>query len=129
MRIGQLAERAKTRPSTLRYYEKRGLLQPPDRTSAGYRSYTEESVRRLQFIARARAAGFTLSQTAAILRIRDAGDTPCGHVRDLLGRRLSQLDEQIERLRLLRATIVQLRENASDERAQNCTPEDICSLL
>ncbi|GAA3919895.1 heavy metal-responsive transcriptional regulator [Microbacterium invictum] len=129
MRIGELAERAKTRPSTLRYYEERGLLQPPGRTPAGYRSYGEESVRRLQFIDRARAAGFTLTQTAAILQIRDAGHSPCTHVRDLLDRRLTEVDEQIEQLRLLRANIVELREGADDVRAQICTPDDVCSFL
>lgn len=129
MRIGELAERARTRPSTLRYYEERGLLQPPDRTPAGYRSYSEESVRRLEFIDRARAAGFTLAHTAEILQVRDAGDSPCTHVRDLLDRRLFQLDEQIEQLRLLRANIVELQERAVDERAQTCNPDAICSFL
>ena len=47
MRIGELAEKARTRPSTLRYYEERGLLQPPERTPAGYRSYGDETVQRL----------------------------------------------------------------------------------
>ena len=129
MRVGELAERARTRPSTLRYYEERGLLQPPDRTPAGYRRYSEESVRRLEFIDRARAAGLTLSQTATILQIRDAGHAPCTHVRDVLDSRLFQLDEQIEQLRLLRANIVELREAADDERAQECTPDNICSFL
>ncbi len=44
MRIGELAEKARTTTSTLRYYEERGLLPQPERTPTGYRSYMSESV-------------------------------------------------------------------------------------
>ena len=96
MRIGELAEKARTRPSTLRYYEERGLLQPPERTPAGYRSYGDETVQRLEFIDRARAAGLTLAQTAEILDVRDTGGSPCAHVLDLLDHRPMANDEQRE---------------------------------
>ncbi|HAS32226.1 MAG: heavy metal-responsive transcriptional regulator [Microbacterium sp.] len=129
MRIGELANKTKTRPSTLRYYEERGLLQPPDRTPGGYRSYGEESVARLEFISRARAVGLTLAQTAKILDVRDAGGSPCGHVRDLLDRRLVEIDEQVAQLRLLRASIAELREHAQQTPPETCTPESICQYL
>lgn len=77
MRIGELAEKARTTTSTLRYYEERGLLPQPERTTTGYRSYGDESVQRLEFIDRARAAGLTLAQTAEILNVRDSGQSPC----------------------------------------------------
>lgn len=80
MLIGELAEKAGTRPSTLRYYEERGLLPPAVRTASGYRSYDDGAVQRLQFIDRARAAGLTLAQIAKILDVRDAGGSPCAHV-------------------------------------------------
>ncbi|MCT1478757.1 heavy metal-responsive transcriptional regulator [Microbacterium sp. p3-SID336] len=129
MRIGELAEKAKTRPSTLRYYEERGLLRQPERTPAGYRSYGEESVRRLEFIDRARAAGLTLAQTAQILDVRDAGRSPCGHVRDLLDRRLLEIDEQLEQLQLLRSSIDELRAQADATADEACTPESVCRYL
>lgn len=129
MRIGELAEKAKTRPSTLRYYEERGLLRRPERTPAGYRSYGDESIRRLEFIDRARAAGLSLAQTAQILDIRDAGRSPCGHVRELLDRRLVEIDEQLERLQLLRANIVEVRTQASAAADMACTPDSVCSFL
>ncbi len=129
MRIGELAERMKTTPATLRYYEERGLLQPPERTAAGYRAYSDDIVLRLQFIDRARAAGLTLSQTAKILGLRDAGHSPCTHVRDLLDQRLVQVDEQIAQLRLLRASIAELRSNAARTPAAACTPESVCRYL
>ena len=129
MLIGELAEKAGTRPSTLRYYEERGLLPPAVRTASGYRSYDDGAVQRLQFIDRARAAGLTLAQTAEILEVRDAGGSPCGHVRDLLDRRLVEIDEQLEHLRLLRTSVAELRANAAQTSPEACTPESICRYL
>lgn len=129
MRIGELAEKARTRPSTLRYYEERGLLQPPARTPSGYRSYSDEVVQRLAFIDRARAAGLTLAQTAAILDIRDEGRSPCAHVQNLLDQRLADIDEQLGQLQVLRASIIELRGHAAQTPPETCTPESICKYL
>ena len=129
MRIGELAAKTRTRPSTLRYYEERGLLRPPQRTAAGYRSYGHEAVQRLAFIDRARAAGLTLRQTAEILDVRDAGGSPCAHVRDLLDRRLVEIDEQLAQLRLLHASIAELRARAAQTPPEACQPESICRYL
>jgi len=129
MRIGELAARTKMTTTTLRYYEERGLLQRPERTAAGYRTYSEDIMSRLQFIDRARAAGLTLSQTATILGLRDAGRSPCTHVQELLDERLVQIDEQISQLRLLRSSIAKLRSNAAQTTAEACTPESVCRYL
>ena len=129
MRIGELAEKARTRPSTLRYYEERGLLRRPERTVTGYRSYGDEAVQRLEFIDRARAAGLTLAQTAEILDVRDGGGSPCAHVRDLLDRRLVEIDEQLKQLRVLRTSVAELRAHASQMPPEACTPESICRYL
>ena len=129
MRIGELAEKARTRPSTLRYYEERGLLRPAERTPAGYRSYGGETVQRLEFIGRARAAGLTLAQTGEILDVRDAGRSPCAHVQDLLDRRLVEIDEQLEQLHALRGSIVELRAHAAATASEPCTPDSICHYL
>lgn len=129
MRIGELADKMQTRPSTLRFYEQRGLLHPPTRTPAGYRDYPKAALPRLEFIARARTAGLSLSQIAAVLTVRDSGSAPCAHVRDLLDRKLADLDRQLEQLQLLRTRIRKLRARATARAAQACSPESICNLL
>lgn len=88
MRIGELAETAGATTKTLRFYEDQGLLPPAERTPAGYRDYTLEAVARIHFIHRGQAAGLTLAQIKQILDIRDHGQAPCEHVRDLLDVRL-----------------------------------------
>lgn len=60
--IGGLADRAGVHVETIRYYERRGLLAEPERTAAGYRMYDDQHVWRLEFIARAKQLGFTLTE-------------------------------------------------------------------
>ena len=101
----------------------------PTYTSARTPTYTWGRTPTLEFIDRARAAGLTLAQTAEILEVRDAGGSPCGHVRDLLDRRLVEIDEQLEHLRLLRTSVAELRANAAQTSPEACTPESICRYL
>lgn len=60
MRIGEIAALAGVPTATVRYYERRGLIAAPARSRAGYRQYGLETARRLRFIKRAQALGFTL---------------------------------------------------------------------
>ena len=89
------------------------LRVPAARTAGGYRSFTPESIARLDFIRRGRAAGLTLAQIREVLRIRDAGDAPCQHVRGLLAERLAGLDAQIAALQDLRDTVSQLHDGVA----------------
>ena len=64
--IGRLAEAAGVHVETVRYYERRGLLEQPAR-GHGYREYSADDVWRLQLIARAKSLGFTLAEIAELL--------------------------------------------------------------
>jgi len=129
MRIGELADAASTTAKTLRFYEEQGLLPAAERTPAGYRDYTPEAIARLDFIRRGQAAGLTLAQIRQILDIRDGGDQPCEHVRDLLDHRLTDLDAQIAQLTALRETITQLRDEAANAEPETCPADQVCRYL
>ena len=129
MRIGELATASGTTTKTLRFYEASGLLQPTARTSSGYRDYEQDAIARLDFIHRGQAAGLTLAQIRQVLRIRDTGQPPCEHVRDLLGLHLADLDAQIAELLALRETIAQLYAAASDSEPETCPPNQVCRYL
>lgn len=64
MTIGRLAQRAGVHVETIRFYERRGLLTTPERTRSGYRRYGDDHLWRLEFIARAKQLGFTLTEIA-----------------------------------------------------------------
>lgn len=129
MRIGEAAAAAGMTTKTLRFYEDRGLLPPAERASNGYRDYAGETITRLKFIRRGRAAGLTLAQISDILSIRDHGSAPCTHVRDLLAGQLDALDAQIAELTALRAAVAEFHDTAAAGDPRDCEPGQICSYL
>ncbi|MCP9001869.1 heavy metal-responsive transcriptional regulator [Pseudarthrobacter sp. RMG13] len=129
MRIGQLAEATGTTTKTLRFYEESGLLPPAERMASGYRDYTDDAVGQVGFIHRGQAAGLTLAQIGQILRIREHGQAPCSHVRDLLGERLRELDAQIAELLALRETISELHAQAAEPEPDTCSADEVCRYI
>lgn len=129
MRIGELAEVAGTTSKTLRFYEDQGLLPPAERTPAGYRDYAPDAAARIDFIHRGQAAGLTLAQIRQIIDIRDHGQAPCGHVRDLLDTRLADIEQQIAHLIGLRDTIATLRDDAAHPEPSTCSADKVCRYL
>jgi hypothetical protein len=67
-RIAELAERSGFTATALRYYEQIGLLEPPARTSAGYRMYDDAALERLAFVDRAKRMGYGCGPTATARR-------------------------------------------------------------
>src|SRR5689334_17498826 len=66
--IGELANRTGLRTSALRYYEDQGLLEPAERTAAGYRLYDESAEQTVRFIQRAQRLGFSLTDIGLLLQ-------------------------------------------------------------
>lgn len=78
MTAGQLAKKANVKKETLRYYERRGLLNKPPRTDSGYRQYSQDAVSRIMFIKRAQKLGFSLKEISELLSLRVDKHTTCG---------------------------------------------------
>ncbi len=76
MRIGELGERLGVNTKTIRYYESIGLVPEPERTSSGYRIYSEADVERLVFIKSAQRLGLALDEVREILALRERGRRP-----------------------------------------------------
>ena len=99
MRIGELAEQAKVSVQTLRYYERRGLLPPPERQRSGFRSYDADSVRRVRFIRRAHDLGFTLEEIKDLLGLWTDSARSCTAVEKRASATLGRIDRKIANLR------------------------------
>lgn len=110
LRVAELAHAVGVAPDTVRYYERAGLLPPPARTPAGYRSYGAEAVERLRFIQGCQRLGLQLRDIADLLAVRDTGTCPCEPAVQLLRRRLSELDAEMARLAALRGEMVAMVE-------------------
>ncbi|GEL17001.1 hypothetical protein PA7_08380 [Pseudonocardia asaccharolytica DSM 44247 = NBRC 16224] len=76
-----MAARARVNPQTLQYYERRGLLPEPDRSSSGYRAYGPQAVRIVRFIKRAQQLGFALDDVESLLHLAEGGPDSCDAVR------------------------------------------------
>lgn len=103
--IGRLAAAGGVGVETIRFYQRRGLLQTPTRES-GIRRYGSDDVRRLRFIKQAQAAGFTLDQIGELL-VLDASDDR-KRARELAGSRIAVLDEKIAELKKARDSLRRL---------------------
>lgn len=111
---GKLAAQTGCNIETIRYYETTGLLPEPARTASGYRSYNGDHLRRLHFIQRARALGFSAEQVRELLELSDPQkghtraevksltethiETIAGKIRDLqrIKRRLTQISSHCD---------------------------------
>lgn len=96
---------------TVRYYQRRGLLDTPDRpegsgSAGGFRRYGADDVRRLRFIRSAQAAGFTLEQIGELVALDAIDDR--ARARELANARIIALDDQIAELGRIRASLQRL---------------------
>jgi MerR family Zn(II)-responsive transcriptional regulator of zntA len=130
MRIGELAKQAGVKPVTVRFYERRHLLPPPERRESGYRDYNRHDLQRLLFIRRAKTLGFSLEEIALLLGQRDQGVSVCAEVEELTARHVKQLDQQIAALQQLRGRL-QKTLATWRRRKPNCASsvDVICSLI
>lgn len=107
--IGEIARRTGVHIETVRYFEKVGLLDAPDRTEGGHRVYSDHHLRALGFIKRARDLGFTPREVRAILHLGGPGKACCDEVRALALHHLEQVRSKMADLarfeRLLASTV------------------------
>src|SRR5713101_6862644 len=92
--IGQLARAAGVPLSTLRYYERAGLLSPTGRARNNYRFYTQDALQIVRFIRAAQATGFTLDDVGTLLTLWNGHTALCQDVQPLVARRILPRDRQ-----------------------------------
>lgn len=129
MLIGQVARRSGLPTKTLRYYEDIELLDPPNRLASGYRDYDDGVLDRLAFIRSAQALGLSLGEIRSVVALRDTGETPCGHVLELLRARTTEIDRTVRQLRALQSELKRLVERAQHLDPADCAPERVCHLI
>jgi len=120
--IGTLARQAGVAVDTIRYYERERLLPAPRRTAAGYRVYVEDDVRRIGFIRRAKALGFTLDEIRDLLRLEADHDHGVEGIKRRTQARLQAIDRQIAQLQTVRERLGQLVEACPGSGAPQCCP-------
>jgi DNA-binding transcriptional MerR regulator len=118
--IGQLAHGVGVNIETIRYYERRGLLREPPRSAAGYRQYSTDDRWRLEFIARAKQLGFTLTEIAGLVG-EHAGTCSADSVLALAHSKIETLDERRRALDETRSRLARLVDVCQDSASEDCT--------
>ena len=122
MRTSQLAEQAGVNSETLRYYERRGLLDRPPRTPGGYRDYPAGAVGVLRFIKRAQELGFSLGEVEELLHLEAGGPDSCDAARALAEARKGDIGARIADLRWVSDSLGELVETCDLPRAKRTCP-------
>lgn len=123
MTISGLARAGGVGVETVRYYQRRGLLDTPERSggsglSGGIRRYAEDALRRLRFIRSAQRAGFTLEEIAELLALDATEDR--ARARSLAAERIVALDAKIAELEQARAALARLATECASGKKGPC---------
>ncbi|MFI6102102.1 MerR family transcriptional regulator [Lentzea sp. NPDC051213] len=110
MRISELARSAGVGISTVRFYERRGLVVPTARTHGGYREYDAEALKRLRFIRRAQLLGFTLAEVEQILVLSSA-PLDLASVDGVIAEKVAEIEDRVRDLERVRLALLDLAQN------------------
>ena len=117
--IGRVAQAAGVNVETIRYYQRRGLLDEPEKPPGGHRRYAASAARRVNFIKRAQQLGFTLQEVKGLLLLEDGQN--CRATRLLAEHKLAVIEARMADLsrmrRLLKGLIVECEEG---KRPRSC---------
>ncbi len=115
--ISKVASELGINIETVRFYERRGLIDQPIKPEVGYRHYPDDTVNRIRFIKRSQELGFALDEIANLLSLNDK---PCSQVQELAEQKLSAVKEKmadLQRLeKALNGLLVQCDNNEDDNR-------------
>lgn len=124
LKIGEFSRLAGVNLQTVRYYERQRLLPKPLRSPAGYRVFSPDSLHRLQFIRRAKRAGFSLVEIRKLLTLRTTPGVTRAEIRARAEAKVADIDTKIKNLRAMRRSLQKLIEGC-----QGGGPVKECPIL
>lgn len=120
--IGQVATEAGATVETLRYYEKFGLLEAPERTSSNYRYYPVKTISVVRFIKNAQELGFPLKDIKQLLTLDQSPTADTAEVKALGQTLLTEIDYRIASLQAMRSSLSKLVEQCPGQGPIKCCP-------
>ncbi len=120
MNIGQAAEATGVSAKRIRYYEQVGLLEPPQRSDAGYRVYEARDLHTLHFIQRARRLGFSLAQVSELLALWHDQGRSSGQVKAVAMKHIDELHSKIDELQSMVDTLTHLAKRCDGGDRPDC---------
>ena len=121
-RISEFADKCGVNKETIRYYERKNLLQDPLRTKAGYRIYSDDDVKRVGFIKRIQELGFSLSEIYKLLGVVDKDEVRCQDMFEFVSKKQEDVQKQIEDLKRIETMLDDLKQRCPDEKHLHSCP-------
>lgn len=121
-RISEFAEKCGVNKETIRYYERKNLLQEPHRTEAGYRIYSYDDVKRVGFIKRIQKLGFSLNEIYKLLSVVDKDGVRCQDMFEFVSKKQMEVQKQIEDLKRIETMLDDLKQRCPDEKQLHSCP-------
>jgi MerR family mercuric resistance operon transcriptional regulator len=119
--IGEVAKLTGIGVETVRFYEREGLLEEPERRPSGYRQFDERIVTRLRFIRRAKELGFTLKEIKELLSLKLDPSTTCADVKSRAEVKIENIEERIRTLQRMKHALAKLTKACSGRgRTSDC---------
>jgi MerR family mercuric resistance operon transcriptional regulator len=103
--ISKLAKEANVGIETIRFYERKSLLEQPSKPMQGYRQYTQQALSRVLFIKRAQYLGFTLAEISSLLVLSASN---CEDVQRIAEHKLEVIEDKLKDLLRLKGSLVSL---------------------
>lgn len=123
MTIGELAKRAGVNIQTIRFYERKQLLDSPHRwPDSGYRDFGEDAVNQMLFIRSAKEAGFTLREIRELMEMRLLPGESCEEVQAVVEQKLADIDARVKEMRRMRRALSRLAHACRDRTSGRSCP-------
>jgi MerR family mercuric resistance operon transcriptional regulator len=119
MRISQLARSVGVHVETIRYYQRIGLIELPEKPYGRVRSYGDDALQRLRFIRRAQGLGFSLEDIRALLEL---STSDCQQVQKLALEKLSLVKGKLRQLRRIESELTKTIEQCAKRRTPESCP-------
>lgn len=120
MNIGQAAKASGVSAKMIRYYEQIGLVPVADRTSAGYRDYSNTDIYMLRFIRRARDLGFSVAEISDLLSLWRDDSRQSSEVKRMAQGHIDELEVKIKALQDMSNTLSMLVNACQGDHRPHC---------
>lgn len=121
MKIGQLAKLSGCSIQTIRYYEKEGLLKPPNRSEGNFRLYDDRALKELKFVKHCRSLDIPLSDIKTLLDLKNRPEESCSSINSLIANQLDLVNKRLKELKVLKGELQVMKKACSaDNTVEGC---------
>jgi MerR family Zn(II)-responsive transcriptional regulator of zntA len=127
--IGRLAKQTQVSTDSIRFYQREGLIEPTTTSGAGYRLYSEEAARTVEFIKHAQRCGFSLAEIKALLHARNPEGSLTGEFYRVARKKQADIEETMTALKSMSLALSAVLQRGVDEHASSPGSAEASPLL